>query len=148
MLTKFGLAVAFSIMAAAPAWAEAGACGSEPIAPAIPSAAEIGQKNPADAQKAKHQAFLDIKTWQANLKDYRDCLDSTVSTSQHELQAASQASKPDQDKIKKLQSDIQAASSANSHSTDSEERVVNDFNALSVAYCSRADVDKSTCPKS
>jgi len=146
MLKKLGLAVAVSMMAAAPAWAE-NSCGSEPIAPAIPSVAEIGPKSAADAQKAKHQAFEDIRAWQGALKDYRSCLESDQNETKRQVQDAQTQSKPDKDKIKKLQDQIQADVKDYDHSTDSEERVVNDFHALSTAYCSRADTDKSSCPK-
>jgi predicted outer membrane protein len=146
MLKKFGLVAALSIMAAAPALAQ-NSCGDEPFPPALATAAEVGQKTPADAAKAKHQAFLDIKAWQGQLKDYRDCLDSTQSTVQRQLKDAQTATKPDQDKIKGLQAQIDAAKQAYARSTDSEERVVNDFHALSTAFCSRTDVDKTTCPK-
>jgi hypothetical protein len=148
MLSKLGLAAAISIMATMPAWAQSNACGDEPIPPAIPSAADIGQKTPADALKAKHGAFEDIKAWQGSLKGYRDCLNSTVDTKTREKQSAMAATKPDQDKIKGIQGEIDATNHAYDHSTDTEEKVVNDFHALSTAYCSRSDVDKTSCPKS
>ena len=146
MLKKLGLAVAFSVAAAAPAWAES-ACGDAPIPPAIPTAAEIGQKSPIEAQKAKHQAFEDIKAWQASLKDYRGCLDSDQNGIKRQRQDAATQSKPDQDKIKKLDGEIAADDKAYTRSTNTEERVVNDFHALSVAFCARPDTDKASCPK-
>lgn len=148
MLSKIGLAAVISIMATMPAWAQMDACGDEPIPPALPTAAEIGQKAPLDAQKAKHGAFEDIRAWQGSLKGYRDCLDSSKAAATRALQDAQSAAKPDQDKIKKLQAQIDAANHAYDHTTDTEERLVNDFNALSTAYCTRSDVDKTTCPKS
>jgi hypothetical protein len=147
MLKYWGLAAVISVMATAPAWAQSNSCGDEPIAPAIPSAAEIGQKNPADALNMKHQAFLDIKSWQASLKDYRSCLDAAVDTDKRQLQDAQTASKPDTDKIKKLKDAIESDNKAYDRSTDTEERVANDFHALSTAFCSRADTDKTSCPK-
>jgi hypothetical protein len=146
MWKNLGLAAAISLMAAAPAWAE-GSCGDEPIPPEIPSAAEIGQKSPTDALKAKHQAFEDIKQWQLALRDFRNCLDSDEATIKRDRQNAASQAKPDQDKLKRLDGEVAADEKANSHSTDTEERVVNDFHALSTAYCSRADVDKTSCPK-
>jgi len=148
MLKKLGLAAAFSVLVCAPAWAQTDMCGDEPIAPAMPSAAEIGQKSPADALKAKHGAFEDIKAWQSSLKGYRDCLTSAVDTHKRELHDAQQATKPDQDKLARIQGQIDAANHAYDRSTDSEERVVNEFHAVSAAYCSRIDVDKTSCPKS
>ncbi len=147
MLKHWGLALTIAVLATAPAWAE-NTCGFEPIAPAIPSAAEIGQKSPADAMKAKHNAFEDIKTWQASLKDYRGCLDSDSAQSKRQLQDAQSQSKPDQDKIKRLQDQIAADGKAYDRSTDTEEKIVNDFHALSTAYCARQDTDKTSCPKS
>jgi hypothetical protein len=147
MLKKLGLAAAFSLMAAAPAWAE-NACGSEPIPPALPSAAEIGSMTPAAAQKAKHQAFVDVTTYQKGpLKDYRDCLDSDQSALKRQVADVQAQTKPDKDKIKELQASEAADSKAYDRSTDSEERVVNDFHAVSTAYCARGDVDKTSCPK-
>jgi hypothetical protein len=148
MLKQLGLAAAISMMAAAPAFADPGACGDEPIPPAIPSVADIGQRPPVDAQRTKHQAFEDIKSWQAALKDYRSCLDSDESSTKRGVQDAQTQTKPDKDKIKRLQDEIAGDVKAYDHSTDTEEKIVNDFHALSVAYCSRSDADKSSCPKS
>ncbi len=136
------------MMAVAPAWADPGTCGDEPIAPAIPSVADIGQRPPVDAQKAKHQAFEDIKAWQIALKDYRNCLDSDQNGLKRQLQDAQTQSKPDQDKIKRLQEEIAADNKAYDRTTNTEEKIVNDFHALSTAYCARSDTDKTSCPKS
>jgi hypothetical protein len=147
MWKNLGLAAVISVMAAAPAWAE-NACGGEPIPPEIASAAEMGQKSPADALKTKHQAFADITTWQkSGLKDYRACLDADEATEKRDRVTVSSQSKPDQDRIKKIDEQIAADEKATSHSIDTEEHLVNDFHALSTAYCSRTDVDKSSCPK-
>ena len=148
MLKRLGLVSAISLMIATPALADSGACGSEPIAPAIPSAAEMGQKSPADAQKMKHQAFLDIRQWQGALKDYRGCLDGDVASIKRDRANAASQTKPDQDRINGFDAKIKADQQANDRSADDEERVVNDFNNLSTAFCARADTDKSSCPKS
>jgi hypothetical protein len=146
MLKTLGLAAAV-VIAAAPAWAQ-GMCGDEPIPPDVPSAAQIGQMDPAAALKAKHQAFVDVTTWQKSaLKDYRDCLDADENQNKRDRQNAATQSKPDQDRVKGFDQKIQADETANTHSTDTEERVVNSFHALSTAFCARADVDKSSCPK-
>lgn len=135
------------LMASASGAAAQNMCGDEPIAPAIPGAMEIAKKSPADAATAKHNAFQDIRRWQAELKTYRDCLDVTVSTDKRLIGESQRSEKPDKDKIDGLQKAVTGANHAYDASTDDEERVVNDFNALSVAYCSRADVDKTSCPK-
>jgi septal ring factor EnvC (AmiA/AmiB activator) len=146
MLKSMSLAAALSLMAAMPAFAES-ACGDEPIAPAIPTAAEIGQKAPADAAKAKHQAFEDIKSWQQSANDYRNCLDADANQLKRQLASQQSQTKPDQDRIKDLQTRI-ATDERLSNSRDTEERLVNAFHALTTAYCSRSDTDKSSCPKS
>lgn len=147
MLKKLGLAAVLSVMATAPAWAEL-SCGGEPIPPAIPSVAELGQMAPAAALKAKHQAFLDVTTWQkGGLKDYRSCLDADENQVKRDRANAASQSKPDQDRIKQYDGQIAADEKASQRSTDTEEHVVNDFKALSTAFCDRADVDKSSCPK-
>ena len=148
MLKKLGLAAVISVVAAAPAWAES-SCGGEPIPPAVPSVAELGQMAPAAALKAKHQAFVDVTTWQKSaLKDYRNCLDADENQTKRDRANAASQSKPDQDRIKQYDGQIMDDEKANKRSTDTEERVVNDFHALSTAYCARTDVDKTSCPKS
>jgi hypothetical protein len=146
MLKKLALAAVISV-AAAPAWAQS-SCGGEPIPPAIPSVAELGQMAPAAALKAKHQAFVDVTTWQkSGLKDYRSCLEADESQIKRDRANAASLSKPDQDKIKRLDGQIADDEKANQRSADTEEHVVNDFHALSTAFCARSDVDKSSCPK-
>lgn len=147
MLKRLGLAAAISIVAAAPAWAQ-GQCGGEPIPPDVPTAAQIGQMDAAAALKAKHQAFVDVTTWQKTaLKDYRDCLDADENQNKRDRQNAATQAKPDQDRIKSIDQKIQADETASSHSTDTEERLVNSFHAVSTAFCARSDVDKASCPK-
>ena len=123
-------------------------CGDSPIAPVIPSPAEMRQKSPADAAAARHSAFMDIRRWQGSLKSYRDCLNATTDTDKREVSETQHSDKPDKDKIAKLQQEITGASQAFDASVDQEERVVNEFHAAQVAYCTRSDVVRATCPKS
>lgn len=146
MLKFWGLAMTISVLAAGPAWAE-NSCGAPPIPPAIPTAAEIGQKPPVEAQKIKHQAFQDIQGWKEGLKDYLACMNSDLNSTKHDLAEAKGASKPDQDKIKRLQASLDANTQAYNSSVDNDERTVNNWNALSTAYCARTDTDKTSCPK-
>lgn len=122
-------------------------CGDPPIAPAIPSAADIRDKSAADAAAARHGAFMDIKRWQGSLKSYRECLNATVDSDKRLLGEAQRADKPDKNKITKLQQEITNSGHAWDTSVDDEERVVNEFHAVQVAYCTRTDVDRSACPK-
>lgn len=147
MLKKLGLAAVISVVVVAPAWAQS-SCGGEPIPPAIPSVAELGQMTPAAALKAKHQAFVDVTTWQkGGLKDYRSCLEADENQIKRDHATAASTSKPDQDKLKRLDGQIADDEKANQRSADTEEHVVNDFHALSTAFCERTDVDKASCPK-
>jgi hypothetical protein len=146
MLKVFGVGLLLLVASASGAVAD-NMCGDNPIAPAIPSPMEIAKKSPVDAASAKHNAFQDIRRWQTELKTYRDCLDATVNTDKRLVGETQRTQKPDKEKIADLQKEIAGANHAYDATTDDEEKVVNDFNALSVAYCSRADVDRSSCPK-
>jgi hypothetical protein len=90
---------------------------------------------------------MDIKRWQGQLKSYRDCLNATVDTDKRDLGEMQRSDKPDKDKMAKMQADITNAGYAWDVSVDEEERVVNQFHAAQVAYCTRTDVDRASCPK-
>jgi len=145
MLNKVAIAALVLIAAGGPAIAQD--CGSLPIAPVIPTASEIQSKTPADASTSQHNAYQDIKRWQADLKDYRACLDSLTNSQKRDLQNEQGASKPDKDKIKGIQDNIAQTSRAFDSSVDTEEKVVNEFHAMQTAYCSRQDVNRASCPK-
>jgi hypothetical protein len=137
------LSLAMTGMACGPAFAQS--CGSAPIAPALPSVTQINQKSPADAGAAKHDAFIEIKRWQEELKTYRACM---TSVNAQDKQQASQADpKKDADKIKRLQDEAVNATHEYDASVDMEERVANEFHAIQAAFCARPDTDKSSCPK-
>lgn len=146
MFGKVQLMVAVLLVSATPALADS--CGSPPIAPAMPSPAEITAKPAAAAAAAKHNAFLDVTSWQRDLKNYRDCLDAANNADKAQISAVQQSSdKNAGDKVADLAADISKNNDTLDQTVDTETRVVNDFSALSSAYCSRSDVDKSTCPK-
>ncbi|HSC17604.1 MAG TPA: hypothetical protein VLC74_01710 [Rhizomicrobium sp.] len=128
---------------ASPALAQS--CGSAPIAPALPTAAEMAQKTPAAATAAKHDAFAEVKNWQGDLKTYRDCLNGMVNQDKRQLEGLDP--KKDADKIARLQTDGKAANHAYDATVDMEEKVVNEFHAIQASFCARKDVDKSSCPK-
>jgi hypothetical protein len=137
------MVLAVSGLAAGPALAES--CGSEPIAPALPTAAQINQKTPAEAAAAKHDAFIEIKNWQGDLKTYRDCLTNVGNENKRQIGTLDPSK--DADKIKTLTAESSAASHQFDKSVDMEETVVNEFHAVQAAYCARSDVDKASCPK-
>ncbi|HEY6578241.1 MAG TPA: hypothetical protein VIY09_02885 [Rhizomicrobium sp.] len=122
-------------------------CGELPIAPELPSVADMQQKSPADAAAARHGAFADIRRWQGQLKSYRDCINATVDTDKRNLGEVQRSDKPDAKKTAKLQQEITDSGHAWDASVDEEERVVNQWNAAGTAFCLRTDVDHSTCPK-
>ena len=122
-------------------------CGDQPLAPVIVSPADMRAKPPAQATATEHGAFGDIRRWQGALKSYRDCLDATIATDRRQAQEVLRSDKPDKDKVAKFNDEIVASSRALDASSDQEERVVNEFHAAQVAYCTRKDVDVSTCPK-
>jgi hypothetical protein len=137
------LGLAMTGVACGPAFAQS--CGSAPIAPALPSVAQMNQKSPADAQTAKHDGFIEIKRWQDELKTYRACM-TNVST--QDKQKISQSDpKKDADKIKGMQDEMANANHEYDASVDMEERVANEFHAIQAAFCARSDTDKSSCPK-
>lgn len=123
-------------------------CGDPPLAPVLPSAAEMRAKSPAAAGAAEHSAFADVRRWQGALKSYRDCLEATIVTDRRKAEEVARSDKPDKDKIAGFNAEIVASDHADNVSTDQEERVVNEFHAAQVAYCTRKDVDVSSCPKS
>ena len=137
------LAFAMAAVVCGPAFAQS--CGSPPIAPALPSVAEINQKSPADAAAAKHDGFIEIKNWQTELKTYRACVTNMSSDDKKQIRAADP--KKDADKIHRLQDEVSAADHNYDATVDMEERVANEFHAIQAAFCARPDTDKSSCPK-
>jgi hypothetical protein len=147
MSVRLGFAFALLIASTGAAAAQE-MCGDLPIAPVIASAADVRTKPPAEAATAEHGAFADIRRWQGALKSYRDCLNATMATDRRSAEEILRSSKPDKDKVAKFNDEIVASSRALDASADQEEKVVNEFHAAQVAYCSRKDVDVSSCPKS
>ncbi|MGH6876034.1 MAG: hypothetical protein ACREHV_01515 [Rhizomicrobium sp.] len=146
MLTRLFIALAIVALSSEGVAAQQ-MCGDPPIAPELPSVADMQQKSPAEAAAARNGAFADIKRWQGQLKSYRECLNATVDTDKRDLGEAQRADKPDTKKMTKLQQEITDAGHAWDASVDDEERVVNQWNAAGTAFCLRADTDHATCPK-
>ncbi len=140
-------ATALILIASAGAVAAQDMCGDLPIGPVIASPADILRKSPADAAASQHSTFLDIKKWQDALKSYRQCLTASANTDKRDLGEAQRSDKPDTKKITQMQDAVTGLGHAWDASVDEEERVVNEFHALQVAYCSRNDVDRASCPK-
>jgi hypothetical protein len=145
MRAMTGLALTFVLASALPALAQTSACGSQPFAPALATPAEMNQKSAAEAATAKHDAFMDVKNWQGDLKTYRACLDAQGSKAKADLAGLDKTK--DADKIKTLKDQVAQADTGFNASVDAEEKVVNEFHALQAAYCQRTDVDRASCPK-
>lgn len=146
MSFRFCLAVALLTGSAGAAAAQE-MCGDPPIPPVIVSPAEMRAKPPAEAAATEHGGFADIRRWQGALKSYRDCLSATIATDKRQAEEIARSDKPDKDKIASFNDAIVGSGRALDASSDQEERVVNEFHAAQVAYCTRRDVDVSTCPK-
>ena len=143
MLIRLGL-IPFALLGAGGA-ASAQSCASPPIAPALAAPADMRAKSAAEAAAAKHDAFVEIRNWQADLKTYRACLTNVGNEARRQVSTLDPAK--DADKIAGLQQQGMAATHQYDLTVDMEERVVNEFHAVQAAYCARSDVDKSSCPK-
>lgn len=120
-------------------------CGTLPVRPAIAAPSVIkGQKSEAEAADARHQAFVQVKTWQDAVKPYRDCLNGIIAGDKKKMAQAD--AKKDADAIKQWKAEAAAADKAFNSSVDTEELIVNDFHAVQAAYCMRKDADASSCP--
>ena len=128
MPIKLGIAVALFVASTGAAAAQK-MCGDPPIAPVIPSAAEMRAKSPAEASADRHGAFAEVRRWQGELKSYRACLTATIATDKRDAEEAVRSDKPDKDKIAKFNEDIAATNHAYDASVDQEEKVVNEFHA-------------------
>lgn len=145
MLVKTGLVLSFLLVSTMSAWAQNETCGSVPIAPAIPVPGDLKAKSPTDAHTTVHDAFVDIRNWQSDLKTWRACLDARTAADKRD--AAQADPKKDADKIKQLNDNATQNGHDFDASVDNEEKVVNEFHALQAGYCMRTDIDKATCPK-
>lgn len=121
------------LLLASPALADT-PCGTAPIAPAIPAASLVAGKAGDEAAKIKHEAFVQVKAYQANLKPFRECL-ITQTTAEKATGAAAKddsAKKASAEKINDYQK-------VYDKSVDDETQVVNDFVALQTAVCKIID---------
>ena len=132
MLKSVCLVGAF-VMLAVPALAET-PCGTTPLAEVIPTPAAISGQTAEQAAAAKHEAFVNVKAYQAKLKTFRKCLLSQSNALKTSLDSAKDdaAKKPIQAQL----ADIQTVYDG---SIDDETKVVNDFLALQKAVCKIVD---------
>jgi hypothetical protein len=144
MLKSILLTAAVMLVAAGPAFAADGDCGSAPLAPAIPSANDEVSKTVEAARADVFAAYHQVKAFQAALKPFRECLVTQAKNDQASLDAAT--TKNDKDAIGKAKQVLSDRQKIYDGTIDTEQQVATDFNNLRVAQCTR-DTDPSVCPK-
>ena len=121
------------LLLASPALAEI-SCGTTPIAPAIPTASAIAGKTAEEATAAKHEAFVQVKAYQATLKTFRECLITQTTA----LKGTVDAAKDDAAK-KAVTEKVEAMQKVYDKTIDDETQVVSDYGALQTAVCKIAE---------
>jgi hypothetical protein len=126
------------MLLSAPAYADQ--CdASTPMAPAVPSPAEITAMSIPDAQTRLNSVFKDLHIYQAQLKDYRACLNAAMAQDQDKVNSAPAQKDP---QVKKAAQDEYAAYSAKFNATvDSEQALASSINADTKAHCARDTSD-------
>ena len=144
MFKSLLLTAAILAVAATPAFAVDGECGSTPIGPAIPSASDEASKPVETARADVFAAYKQVKAFQAALKPYRECLMTQAKNDQIALaDATDKNDKAKIDAAKQLLADRQKIYDG---TIDAEQQVATDFNNLHMAQCTR-DTDPGVCPK-
>ena len=121
------------LMIASPALADT-SCGTAPIPPAIPGAADLSGKTTDDAHTAVLNALKSVKAYQATLSTFRECLQTQANTQK----AAAAAAKDDKEK-KAAQEQMQITQAAYDKTGDTETQVVTDYSNVHTAYCKMGD---------
>lgn len=137
MLKSVCLVGAF-VLLAVPALADT-PCGTTPLADVVPTPDAVSGKTAEEASAIRHQALVDVKTYQGKLKTFRECLVSQSNA----LKATIDTAKDDAAK-KRILEQMADLQSVNDHSVDDETKVVNDFIALQTAACK---IMNCTAPK-
>jgi hypothetical protein len=138
-------AAGFALIWAPCAMADPASCGLAPYQPALPSPTDIARMPPGDAATAKHQAFQDVVDWQKGLKTYRACLNTLINDDNRKITGDQNGSKDDKDEIAGLKTDIADINAIYNKTVDSEKSLVGSYNSIAQQYCSRKDVDLSSC---
>lgn len=144
MLRIFALAAVLAAVATVPAAAD-DMCGEAPYPPAIDKPDSLASKPVETARAVVKQDYDEVKAYQAQLKDFRACLDGQNRQDQFNIHAAQQK-KDSADEVARLQEQIDARRKTYDATVDSETNVATEFNALHTAHCQR-DTDPMVCPK-
>ncbi len=143
MLKHVCLTAAVMAVVAGPAFA-AGTCGTQPFAPEFKTASELNAMPVDAARKTVLDSYHNVKTYQASLKSYRDCLLQLTKTDEDDIAAAK--AKADQSTIDAINQRIAARQADYDKTIDAEQKVATDFNTLHTAHCTR-DTDAKICPQ-
>jgi hypothetical protein len=143
MLKSVFLAATVAVFAAVPAFA-VDACGSGPVAPAIPTVSDISGKTPEDAHTIKLDALKNVRIYQAALQPYYNCVETK--TTQSNTAIAEAKKKNDNAKVAALQDDAATLQKNYQQTLATEKQVVADYMALHEGYC-KMGVGLAGCPK-
>ncbi|HEY1709281.1 MAG TPA: hypothetical protein VGG10_13525 [Rhizomicrobium sp.] len=139
MLIRAGLGVFALMLLSAPAFAANQCDASTPMAPAVPTPAQITAMSIPDAQNKLNEVYKDLHLYQAQLKDYRACLSAAMNQDQDKVNSAPAQKDPT---IKKAAQDEYADYTAKFNATvDSEQSLASQINADAKAHCARDTTD-------
>lgn len=139
MFNRVGLGIFALAMMSTPALA-AGSCDtSGPVGPTVPTSAEITAMSIPDAQTRLNGVFKDLHIYQAQLKDYRACLNSAMDVDQRKLNDGT--TQKDSDKKKALQTEYAGLAQQYNDSIDAEKTLASQINDASKAHCARDTSD-------
>ncbi|HEX2591438.1 MAG TPA: hypothetical protein VHL34_08070 [Rhizomicrobium sp.] len=138
MLIRVGLGIFALAMLSAPAYAD-DRCGSAPIQPAVPTAAEITAMSIPDGQTKLNGVFKDLHIYQAQLKTYRDCVNTAMNNDQQMMNSA--PAQKDADVKKRTADDYAANAQKYNDSVDAEKQLAEQINAAAKAHCARDTSD-------
>lgn len=133
MFKSVCLAGAAVLMLASPALAET-VCGTSPMGPEVPAPAAVSGKTAEQAAAIKHEAFVQVKDYQARLKPFRECL-----ITQTNAMKATVADAKDDSAKKTAQAKMDDMQKAYDKTVDDETQVVNEYVALQTAVCKIVD---------
>lgn len=143
MMKQVCMAALLAAMSA-PAFA-ADDCGSLPIPPVIPTAAEITAKPLEIARKDVFDTYHLVKTYQGANETYRSCL---VRMSKQDEAALGDAKAKGEDAIvKSIAARMDDREVVYKRTFASEDLIARDFNTMRMAHCGRGDTDPKVCPQ-
>jgi hypothetical protein len=139
MLARVCLAVLALAAVSSPAFA-AGQCNSTaPMAPVIPSVAEITAGTVEQGQAKLNNVFTDLHIYQKQLQGYRDCLKAAETADKADGMKA--MGQKNADGVTKANAAAAADVAAYNATVDGEQKVADAINADVKAHCARDHSD-------